>query len=53
MKLVQDLIILAAKILIFIGDVTLLTLSLPWKALKPLLEVSKFSHQKKATQIYG
>ncbi|MBI2621423.1 MAG: PBP1A family penicillin-binding protein [Candidatus Levybacteria bacterium] len=33
MKLVEDLIILAAKILIFIGDVTLLFLSLLWKIL--------------------
>ncbi|MBI4098002.1 MAG: PBP1A family penicillin-binding protein [Candidatus Levybacteria bacterium] len=36
MKLVQDLIIFVAKILIFIGDVTILILSLPWKALELL-----------------
>lgn len=50
MKLGLDLIILAAKILIFIGDVTLLIFSLPWKALKIISEVSKFPHQKKAVE---
>ncbi len=39
MKLVQDLIIFGAKILIFIGDVTILIFSFLWKLLKILLRL--------------
>ena len=47
MKLIEDLIIFVAKILIFIGDVTLLILSLPWKIIKIF---SKLLPQKKVVE---
>lgn len=58
MKLVEELIIFAAKILIFIGDLTILTASIPPKIIKTILlifrffknKASKFSYKKRVVE---
>jgi len=37
MKLIQAILIVIAKVLIFIGDIVLFFLTLPWKIIKPLI----------------